>query len=65
LIFERDAEAKVDILLGPIPRQTVVVCKGNLSCASSDAKEEGAYGNDVDFAGIDWEALCGTRLGET
>jgi hypothetical protein len=39
--------------------------QGQWSCASSDAKEGGAYGNDVDFAGIDREALCGTRLGET
>jgi len=63
LTFERDAEAKVDFLLGPIPRQIVVICKGR-SCASSDAKEGGAYCNDVDFAGIDRGALCGTRLGE-
>ena len=64
LAFERDAEVKVDILLGPISRQTVVICKGNLSCASSDAKEGGACGNDVDFAGIDRGALRGTGLGE-
>jgi len=41
LIFERDAEAKVDFLLGPIPRQTVVICKGNGPAPRATLKREG------------------------
>jgi len=41
LTFERDAEAKVDVLLGPIPRQTVVICKGNGTAPRATLKREG------------------------